>query len=169
MAENKEELSFMPSAVSSSAGWHEPNFCVTGNVGEKGFKYNDIASVMVEDHGEHKINVCKNCHNLRHGERKEPIVNSRLWKLLVAEKRSRGKLAAGLGGRGLEQKIMNIEAAKKIYAKNLLKDSEEVTGLGQSVAGGVAIQEGGLFAGEEDDGAESDQGGWSGRVRSTPG
>ena len=104
--ENEEKLRFIPSAVSSSAGWHEPNFSVTGNVGEKGFKYNDIASVMVKDHGEHKIDVCKHCHNLRHGEKKEPIVNSRLWKLLVAEKRSRGKLAAGLGGRGLEQKII---------------------------------------------------------------
>ena len=32
MHENKEELSFVPSAVSSSAGWHEPNFsCAKGN------------------------------------------------------------------------------------------------------------------------------------------
>ena len=34
---------------------------------------------------------------------------------------SRGKLAIGLGARSLEQKIMETYAAKRLYAKNLLK------------------------------------------------
>ena len=72
------------------------------SVGKKGFKYHDIASVMVEDNVElHTIIVGRDCYNLRKGERKEPIVNSRLWKLLVFEKRSRGKCAAGFVAHGL--------------------------------------------------------------------
>ena len=48
MDENTEELSFIQSAVSSSAGWHEPQLMYDGQCG-KGFKYFDIASVMVEN------------------------------------------------------------------------------------------------------------------------
>ena len=50
-------------------------------------------------------------------------------QLLVAEKRAGGKLAAGLGARSLEQKMMEIYA-KKIYAKNLL-DAAEAMSLGK--------------------------------------
>ena len=49
---NEEELSFIPNAVSVSAGWHQT----------EGFKYLDIASAMVEGDGEpHTVNLCKNC------------------------------------------------------------------------------------------------------------
>ena len=49
---SKEELSFIPSAVSSSAGWFvNPHSCATGNASRKGFKYCDSASVVVEDDG----------------------------------------------------------------------------------------------------------------------
>ena len=37
-----------------------------------------------------------------------------------------GKLAVGLGVRGLEQKMMENYAAKKIYAYNLVRDANEV-------------------------------------------
>ena len=53
------------------------------------------------------------------------------WKSLVAEKRPRGKLSAGLGARGLENKIMEIYAAKKSYAKNLFKEAVEAMTLGK--------------------------------------
>ena len=68
-----------------------------GQCRQKCFKYHDIASVMVEDNSElHTIISCRNCFNLRQGKRKA-AANNRMWKMLIAEKRSRGKLAAGLG------------------------------------------------------------------------
>ena len=76
--ENKEELSFIPSAVSSLAGWHEPKFVCDRQCREKGFQYCDIASVMVEDDGApHTMHLCRDCYNLRQGERKEPAIHSR--------------------------------------------------------------------------------------------
>ena len=38
MDENKEEWSFIPSAVSSSAGWHEPKFMCVRQCREEGFQ-----------------------------------------------------------------------------------------------------------------------------------
>ena len=94
----------------------------------KGFKHYDIASVKVEDDGElHTMNVFTDWYNVRPSGSKVPASNNRMWKMLVAHKRSRGTLAA----RGLEQKIMEIHAAKKIYAKNVLKDATEAVSLGK--------------------------------------
>ena len=60
---------------------------------------------MVEHDGEpHMIYLCKNCNSLRPDEKKEPSVNGKQRENPVAEKRSRGKLSAGLGARGLENK-----------------------------------------------------------------
>ena len=94
----------------------------------KGFKHYDIASVKVEDDGElHTMNLLTDLYNVRPSGSKELAVNNRMWKMLVADKRSRGKLAAGQCSRGLEQKIMEIHAAKKIYAK----DATEAVSLGK--------------------------------------
>ena len=88
--------------------------------------------MMVEDDGElHTINLFKDRYNLRQDERKGQAMSNKQWKLPVAEKRSRGK-STGLGARVFEQKIMEICAAKNIYAKNLLKEAEEATGLVKS-------------------------------------
>ena len=107
-----KELSFIPSAVSSSADWPEPKFMCDQ---QKGFKYHDIVSVMVEDDGEpHAINLS---------------ANNRTWTTLVGEKRSRGELAVCLGARGLEQQILDIYADEKIYAQSLLKDATEAVSL----------------------------------------
>ena len=107
MDENEEELSFIPSAVSTSACWYEPHFTCDRQCQKKRFKYSDVASVMVSDKGKlHTVDFRRDCHNLRRNERKQPVVDSRFGKLQVAEKRSRGKLAAGGGARGPEQKIM---------------------------------------------------------------
>ena len=80
-----------------------------------GFRYHDIVSVTVEDDGEpHAINLS---------------ANNRTWTILVAEKRSRDKLAVCLGARGLEQQILDIYADEKIYAQSLLKDATEAVSL----------------------------------------
>ena len=110
--ENKEESSCIPSALSSSVGWDEPQFTCDRQCPKQGFKYYDIASVIIED-------------DLRQGERKEPVVKSRLSELPVAERRSRGKLAAGLGTHGLLLKIMEIPREK------LLKDAAKAICLGK--------------------------------------
>ena len=61
MNENTEEFSFIPSAVSGSAGWHEPKFMCDKQCRQKSFKYYDIASITVEDNGKlHTINLCRN-------------------------------------------------------------------------------------------------------------
>ena len=49
---DKEEMSFVPGAVSDSVGWHEPRFMCDRHSGKDGFKFHDIASVMMEDDGE---------------------------------------------------------------------------------------------------------------------
>ena len=75
MDENTENLSFIPSAVSGSAGWHELQFMCDRQCQQKGFKYYDIASVMVGDDGElHTTKLSRPCYNLRQGKRKESAV-----------------------------------------------------------------------------------------------
>ena len=82
MNENKEELSFIPSVVSRSAGWHEPKFMCDTQCHKDGFKYDDIASVMVEDDGEPPTkHLCKCVDNLMQDEKKEPGVA--LWKAMA--------------------------------------------------------------------------------------
>ena len=49
MDENKEESSFIPSAVISSAGWQEPKVMCDGQCLKEGFKYYDTAPAMVEE------------------------------------------------------------------------------------------------------------------------
>ena len=83
----------------------------------------------------------------------------------MAEKRSRGKLAADLGACGLEQKIMEILRCHENLREELVERSCGVNYV-QRVAGCVTIQRGvGRPAGEQEhaiamhDGPESDQGG----------
>ena len=46
--------------MSRTAGWHEPKFMCHKQCWKEGFKYNDMASVKVEDDGvPHTINQCK--------------------------------------------------------------------------------------------------------------
>ena len=60
LPESKEERSFIPSAVSSSAGWHEAKFMCDRHCQEEGFQYFDSVSVVVEDSGELCTrNLCK--------------------------------------------------------------------------------------------------------------
>ena len=84
MDENKEELRFVPSTVSRSAGWHEPKFRCDEQCRKEGFKFHDIASVMVEDDGEPPTrNLCLICHNMRQDERMKPGIRGGQWKILV--------------------------------------------------------------------------------------
>ena len=110
-----EEWTFIPSAVGSSAGWHEPTSLCDRQCREDGFNYFEIASVTVED-------TCELVHDdplrvLLQSEAR-PIVNGRQWRRIFAAKRSQGKLATGLGARGFEHKLMEIYAVKKSDAKN---------------------------------------------------
>ena len=58
MDENKEELSFVPSAVSDSAEWHEPKF-----MSDRQCRKDDL---LVEHDSEPvSINLCQYCDNLR--------------------------------------------------------------------------------------------------------
>ena len=53
--------------------------------------------------------------------------------ILVSEERSRGKLSAGLGARGVENKMRECYAAKKMFAKSLLEDSATALKTGQKL------------------------------------
>ena len=69
----KEELSFIPSEVSGSDGWHEPTFMC-----DRQLRTQEFSTVMVGDNGElYTINICKDCYNPRLGGWKEPAVNNR--------------------------------------------------------------------------------------------
>ena len=113
---------------------------------KKGFEHHDIVSVMVEDSGElHTINFCRDI--LRQSGRKEPVVNSRHWKLPVAESRSRGKLAAGLCTRSCAEDHGDLLGQEKLRDKSA-EICDGGNDSGQKVAGGVAIRRGiGLVAG----------------------
>ena len=80
---------------------------------------------MIEDDGE-RLTFAR---AVRQSERYEPAVNNRRWEMLVAEKRSRCKLAVDLSTRGLEQKIMDLYATIKIHAINLPRDATEAVSL----------------------------------------
>ena len=85
--DEKEELSFVPSAVSRTAGWHEPKLVCDRQCREDGFQVPRHASVMVVDDGEaHTMNHCKVCYNVRQDETKEPRVKGHQWKSPVAGK-----------------------------------------------------------------------------------
>ena len=143
-----------------------PSSCVTGNAGRK------VSSIsMVEENGElHTNNICKGRFNLRQDEKKETRANGK-QKRRVAEERSRGKLATGLGAQGFKHKIMEFYAAKKIYAKNLLKEVAEAMRLGEEFHNETphkeewaVLQKKQEQATARNDGTESDQGGSGGRL-----
>ena len=95
--------------------------------------------VMVDDNGELNM-TCESCYKLTQGDRKNPKVNGKQWTRLVGFKRSRGKLAVGLGALGIEHKIMDNYVDKKIYAKNLLKEAADPSSPGKRVAGCVSTR-----------------------------
>ena len=58
--EGMEELSFIPSVVIDSAGWHEliANTCAIKSAKKEGFKLHGIAAILVEDDGKpHTISL----------------------------------------------------------------------------------------------------------------
>ena len=70
MHENMEELSIFPSAVSDSAEWHEPKFLCDRQCMQGGFKFYEIAAILVEDDGKpHTRNLCMTCYTLRQVEK----------------------------------------------------------------------------------------------------
>ena len=77
-------------------------------------------------------------------------------------------MAAGLGARGLEQKILENYAAKKMYTKSLWNEEAEAVSLCKAwLEVSPYKEELGLVRERMHDGAESDQGGWSGRLVGT--
>ena len=76
------------------------------------------------------MKLCEGCYRVRQDERKGPRVNRKQ----VGEKRSRGKLA--VGAEGVEHKIMEMYASKKIYAEDLLKEAAAALNVGTLVLNG---------------------------------
>ena len=92
-----------------------PSSSATDGAREKGSNAGKSPE-MVEESGELcTISLCRNFSAQRREERNEPAVNQRQWRRLVGEQRSRGKLAVGVGFLGVEHKIMDIYADKKMY------------------------------------------------------
>ena len=111
--EGKEELSVVPSAVSDSAGWHEPRCMRDRQFRKEVFMFDDIVDLIVEEDGEpDTMNVCKGCCYLRQAERQEPGVCGKRKMIIFFEKSSRGKLSAWLGTKGFEIKMWEYYAAK---------------------------------------------------------
>ena len=91
---------------------------------------------MVEDDGApHTIR-----YNLRQGERKEPAIHNRQWKILVAGKKSRGTVSAGVCTRGVENQIWECYATRKMFARSS-EDAATALKLGKRWTRGVARQE----------------------------
>ena len=105
--EGMEDLTFVPSAVSDWAGWHEPlrvKYMCDQKCNKEGFKFYDIAAILVEDDGKpHTINLCRNCYSPRLAERNESVVTNVKWKAMIEQKVSR-QTVGRLRVRGFRQK-----------------------------------------------------------------
>ena len=64
-------------------------------------------------------------------EEEGPTVTQKQWRRLMSEKRSRGRLAVGLGFLGLEHKIIEIQGGKMMYATNLLEEAAAALSAGE--------------------------------------
>ena len=82
------------------------NSCVTGNARRK------VSSTSTSPQWPHTTHFREGCYDVRQDEKKELRVNGKQWKRLVGMKRSRGKLATGLGAQGFEHKIMEFDARR---------------------------------------------------------
>ena len=60
------------------------------------------------------------------------MTNTKQWKILIADQRSRRKLSAGSSMRGIENKKWECYAASKTRAKNLLEDGATALDLSKS-------------------------------------
>ena len=103
-----EEMGFVPSGVSDSAGWREllrvKNTC--GKKCEKeSFKFYGLASIVEEEDGKpHTINLRTNCSDSRLTESGESKVTNAVWKEMIRQKTSRGRLRAAFGSDGFLHK-----------------------------------------------------------------
>ena len=90
-----EELGFVPSAVSESAGGTNlsgSNMCATKKCNDEGFKFFAIAAMLVEDEGKpHTINLCRNCYNSGWQKETNSNVTGAGWKTMIEQKVSRGE------------------------------------------------------------------------------
>ena len=64
---------------------------------EEGFKFYDIAALLVDDSKLHTVNLCRNCYNIRVAERNDSKVTNVGWKAMIKQKVSRGRLSAAFG------------------------------------------------------------------------
>ena len=133
--EGMEELTFVPSAVSDSAGWHEPlrvKYMCDQKCNKEGFKFYDIAAILVEDDGKpHTINLCRNCFNLRLAERNESVVTNVRWKAMIEQKVSRQSVGR-LRVRWFRQKGVGRCAVKNLWAKDLVEEATKAVQLEKS-------------------------------------
>ena len=78
--ESLEEMGSVPSAVSDSAGWHEP-LRVKHMCDKESFKFFDIAFILVEDGGRpHTINLCRQCCDCKRQNVAKQKMTSALWE-----------------------------------------------------------------------------------------
>ena len=126
--EGMEELSFVPSAVSDTAGWHERDKKCT----KEGLKFSDTTPILVEDERRpHAINFCMECYNLR-----DP------FQSMIGEHSSRGKLSACLVHKDSKKGMWKRFAAKKLRARGLIVEAATATQLEKSWPGRIAVQRG---------------------------
>ena len=85
---------------------------------EEGFKFYDIAPILVEDDGKpHTINLCRNCYDHRLTESGETKVTNAVRKEMIRRKVSRGRLSAAFGSDGLMRSMCERFTAKKELGK----------------------------------------------------
>ena len=116
-----EELEFIRSAVSDPARRREPftvKYMCDKKCSKEGFKFEDIAAILVEDDGKpHKINLCRNCYNLRLAERNESKVTNAGWKTTIEQKITREQAVGRLGNRWLRQQDVGEICSQEVVGK----------------------------------------------------
>ena len=108
--EEMEELSCIPSAVS------EPRWALhmcDSKSSKEGFKFYQLAAIVMEGGGAHTINQCKQCYNVMGLKRGEREVTAPRWREVIEEKALRGKLWAAFVMEQIARRMLEHFTIKK--------------------------------------------------------
>ena len=93
-----EELGFLPSAVGVTL--RVKHMC-DKKCKDMGFKFYDLAAIVTEEvDTPHTTNLCRDCYHCRLEEQSETKGSNVVWKEMIRQNTSRGRLGAALGSDG---------------------------------------------------------------------
>ena len=123
-----KELSFVPTAVSDGAGWHEPRFVCDRQCRKRRLR-------APRHHGDRRWRAAHD----KYRQRLTQFAAGRK-KVTTVKKSSRSKRSACLEAKGLDNNMWRCSAAEQMCAKSLLSEAATALQLGKKLVNGVAVQ-----------------------------